>query len=97
VSFAVRLRGPEVLLEGEADLTGAQDLSEVLHAVEEGTTGAVTVRLEDCEFLDVAGARSLAAFAHRLRAAGRGVTLTGHREVTRLCLRAFGLELGVRT
>lgn len=90
-------RGPALALHGEVDVSQAGDVARALldvagHAADGGPR-EVVLDLADLEFLDVAGARALAATVLELDVQGVHVRLVGARRSPRRVLEMFDLPL----
>ena len=87
-------RGPTLSLQGELDVTQAQDVCRALVDVAAAERGEVVLDLADLSFLDVTGARALAMATRELEAAGVRLRLVGAQRLVRRCLGLFGLGDG---
>jgi anti-anti-sigma factor len=84
-------RGPALCLAGELDVTQADDVCRALVDVASARGGEVVLDLSELSFLDIAGARALAAAARRLSDSGVQLRFVGARRLARRCLELFGL------
>jgi anti-anti-sigma factor len=87
-------RGATLSLQGELDVTQAEDVCRALVDVASAEPGEVVLDLAGLAFLDVAGARALAVATQELGAMGVRLRLVGARRLIRRCLGLFGLPDG---
>lgn len=90
-------RGPALALHGEVDVSQAEDVARALLDVcgdppPDGGVRDVVLDLAGLEFLDVAGARALAATVLELDVRGVRVRLVGARRSPRRVLELFGVS-----
>jgi anti-anti-sigma regulatory factor len=81
----------EYHLTGDADFTAVPDLRRLLSVIGERHARAITIDIDDLDFLDVATTRVLAAFVDRQRLHGRAVRFRATRRPP-LAFLAFGLD-----
>jgi anti-anti-sigma factor len=87
-------RGPTLSLQGELDVTQADDVCRALVDVASAEHGEVVLDLAGLSFLDVAGARALAMAARELEGTGVRLRLVGGHRLVLRCLELFGLGDG---
>jgi anti-anti-sigma factor len=69
--------GVALAISGEIEIAHAEAFADEMHSLIEGTSGQVTLDLQNCMFIDSTGIRTLMVLAREQEARGRRLKLSG--------------------